>query len=213
MADAQRGIPGEYGSASDMAGGVPPAPPPGPPGSYWGYPPPAHRDKKWTAVGVVVAILIGLAALTVGIVALVTRPAPNVASPLPNEPAAAPSDTTEADRALCSAIAPLMAENDQVSNAYIRLGEAGSPARDQALPQFVSDSEDWVTRMQGILDSHPKVDPYFGRTLQRFLDDRSLLVAGIEAGPLTSYARALWADSLGAYSGPLKVCHDLGITW
>jgi len=123
------------------------------------------------------------------------------------------ADTTSADRALCTAIAPLMGENDRFSNAYIRLGEAGSPARDQALPKFISDSQDWVKRVQPILDQHSDANPYLQRTLQRFLDDRSLLVSDMQPGPLTSYANTLWADSLGAYSGPLHVCGGVGITW
>jgi len=213
MADAQRGVPGDYRPTPDMAG-VPPTPPLGPQGSHWGYPPPAQRAKKWTAAGVVVSILIGSAALAVGIVALATRPAPSgVAAPSLDQPAAAPSDTTEADRVLCAEIAPLMAENDQITNGYVDLGKPGTPARDAATPQFVNDTLAWVGRVQPILDQHPDVEPYFRRSLQRFIDDRRLLVADLQPGPLTSYAKTLYADSVGAYSGPFHLCHDLGITW
>ncbi len=41
----------------------------------------------------------------------------------------------------------------------------------------------------------------------------NLLVSDMQAGPLTSYANALWADSLGAYSGPLHVCDGAGVRW
>jgi hypothetical protein len=165
--------------------------------------------------GVIVAILLAIAALVVGVINLaLPTPAPVAATP-PSASSSTSSagDTTAADRALCTAIAPLMAENDQFSNAYIRLGEAGSPARDQALPKFVGDSQDWVKRVQPILDQHPDADSYLRRTLQRFLDDRSLLVSDMGPGPLTSYANALWADSLGAYSGPLHVCGGVGVQW
>jgi len=214
MADAQRGVPGEFRPTPDRAGGGPPTPPLGPQGSHWGYPPPAQRAKKWTAAGVVVAILIGLAALTVGIVALATRPAPSgVAAPSPNQPAAAPSDTTEADRALCSAVAPLMTENDEFSNKYGQLGDAGTPARDAATPKYVDDTLNWVSRIQPIIDTHPDIDPFLKRSLQRYVDDQHLIAIDLQPGPLTSYAKALFADSVGAYSGPLHLCHDLGITW
>lgn len=213
MADAQSGVSGDYRPTPDMAG-VSPAPPPGPHGSYWGYPPPAQRAKKWTAVGVVVAILIGLAALTVGIVALVTRPAPSgVSAPPPNQPAAAPSDTTEADTALCMAIKPLMAEDDDRSNAWINTGEPGSPARDAALPDFRKYTEDWAGRMQDEVEANPGAHPFFLRTLQRFIDDRVLLVRNMRPGPAVNYDKHAWSDSMTAYGGALSICGALGIKW
>jgi hypothetical protein len=162
---------------------------------------------------------LATAALVMSVVGLARpTPAPVAAAPTSTSTSTSPSgssavDTTTADLALCTAIAPLMGENDQFSNTYIRLGEAGSPARDQALPKFIHDSQDWVKRVQPILDQHPDAESYLRRTLQRFLDDRSLLVSDMGPGPLTSYANALWADSLGAYSGPLHACDELGIKW
>jgi hypothetical protein len=106
-----------------------------------------------------------------------------------------------------------MGENDRFSNAYVDLGEPGTPARDRATPKFISDTQDWISRAQPILDQHSDVEPFFGRSLQRFIDDRHLLVVDLTPGPLTSYAKALWADSVGAYSGPLHLCDGLGIKW
>ncbi|WP_234714218.1 hypothetical protein [Mycolicibacterium chlorophenolicum] len=162
--------------------------------------------------------LIALAALAVGIVSLVTRPAPAPAAATPAPVAAAPnatpaSDTSAADRALCTAIAPLMAESDRFSNAWTDLGEPGTPARDAATPKFISDTLDWIGRAQPMLDQHPDVDPFFRRSLQRFIDDLHLLVVDLRPGPLTSYAKALYADGVGAYSGPLHICDGLGIKW
>ena len=76
----------------------------------------AHEQVDTSEYGV--TALVALAALVVGIVALVTRPdAVGIAATSSNEPiAVAPSDTTEADGALCSAVAPLMAENDATNN-------------------------------------------------------------------------------------------------
>jgi len=158
---------------------------------------------------------MALAALAVGIIALATRPAPSdAAATQPNQPATAtPSDTTEADRALCTAIAPLMAENDRFSNGYVDLGEPGTPARDAATPKYISDTLDWISRVQPIVDQHPDVDPFFRRSLQRFIDDQHLFVLDLQPGPPTSYGKALYTDSVGAYSGPLHLCHDLGVKW
>jgi len=217
MTATQHGPPGNpYGPAAGAGPGGPPMPPAGPPGYEWQYaaPPAPRRRNGLVAAGITVAILLATAALVVGVVGLARpTPAPVAAAPTSAPSTPTPGDTTAADRALCTAIAPLMGENDRFSNAYIRLGEAGSPARDQALPKFISDSQDWVKRVQPILDQHSDANPYLQRTLQRFLDDRSLLVSDMGPGPLTSYANALWADSLGAYSGPLHVCGGVGVTW
>ena len=216
MTATQHGGPGDgYGS---QVGGVPsgyPGPTVGPPA--YGYPPMApapRRGGKLLGAGVIVAILLAAAALVVGIVDL-AKPTPPAAAAATTATPTAPQtgDTSAADRALCTAIAPLMGENDKFSNAYIGLGEAGSPARDQALPKFISDTQNWVSRAQPILDENPDASGYLRRTLQRFLDDRALQVSDMGPGPLTSYAQALWTDSLGAYAGPLHVCDKVGVRW
>ena len=74
-------------------------------------------------------------------------------------------------------------------------------------PKFVSDTQNWTGRAQPILDQHPDVDPYLPPQLfnvsRRSEPD---LWSDLTPGPLTSDAKTLWADSLGAYSGPLHVC-------
>lgn len=169
------------------------------------------------SAGIAITALISLAALAVGIVALVTRPTPApaaAAGTAPTVPSTAPGgDTSAADRALCTAIAPLMTENDQTNNAYVKSGDAGTPARDAATPKFISDTLNWIGRAQPILDQNPDVDPFFKRSLQRFIDDQHLIVVDLTPGPLTSYAKTLFSDSVGAYSGPLHICDGLGIKW
>lgn len=81
------------------------------------------------------------------------------------------------------------------------------------MPKFISDTKDWVGRIQPIIDSHPGVDPYFHRTLQRFVDDQRNLVADLEAGPWQPYDQTIWNDGLGAGNGPQVTCWDLGIKW
>jgi hypothetical protein len=142
---------------------------------------------------VVLAILLAAGALVIGIVLLVRpTPAPPPASPAPATPGATATDnTTDADRALCTAIAPPMAESDRTTKAWVALGEPGTPARDAATPKFITDTQDWIRRMQPIVDANPDVDPFFQRSLQRFIDDQHLMVIDLVPGPLTSYAKAL----------------------
>ncbi len=189
--------------------------PGGPPGYGWQPNPPVPKRGRLLAIGVTVAILLATAALVIGIVLLV-RPAPappaSPASPA-RQPQPLRGDTTDADRALCTAIAPLMGETDRTTKAWVDLGEAGTPARDAATPKFITDTQDWVRRIQPVLDQHPDVDPFLKRSLQRFIDDQHLMVVDLTPGPLSSYAKALYNDGTGAYSGPLHVCDGLGVKW
>jgi hypothetical protein len=168
------------------------------------------------AIAVAAAIVLAIAALVIGIVDL-TRSSPSAApaatTPTAPGPTSAPADTTAANRALCTAIAPLMTEDNRVAKTLSSLAPAGSPAWNAALPKFVSDTKDWVGRIQPVIDSHPDVDPYFRRSLQRFVDDQRYLVADLEEGPWQDYDQTIWNDGLGADNGPLNVCWDLGVKW
>jgi hypothetical protein len=176
-------------------------------------PAPRRARFSWKAL---IAAVLAAAALVVTVIA-VMRPTPAAipaSAPITTTPAPAqPQDTTTADRALCTAIAPLMTEINRISNTYLGLGEAGTPARDSTLPKFISDMQDWIGRVQPILDQHPDARPFFRRSLQRFIDDRNLLVSDLKPGPLSGDAYALWSDSEGAYSGPLHICDQLGVKW
>jgi hypothetical protein len=216
MSVTQHGGPGApYGPPPHVPGGAP-APPPGQPPYGWQQvpQPPRHRGSKVLAAGVIAAIVLATAALVVGIVDLTrSTPAPAVASSGPSTPTAPAGDTSTADRALCTAIAPLMGENDRINNTYGQLGDAGSPPRDAATPKFVTDTEDWAGRIQPILDQHPDANPYLRRTTQRFIDDQRLLASDITTGPLQEYIKSLFSDSIAAYAGPLHVCYELGVKW
>jgi len=174
--------------------------------------PPAQqpgRARSWMAPAALVA---ALAALAVGGAALVQgRAHEHVLAVTPATAAA--GDTEAADRALCAAISPLMGEDDKRSNAFIDSGPPGSPERDAGLLKYRSDTEDWAARLQGVLDGHTTTDPFFKRTLQRYIDDRLLLVRNMRPGPPKKYDEQIWSDSLSAYGGPLYVCGKLGIEW
>jgi hypothetical protein len=168
------------------------------------------------AIAVATAILLAIAALVVGIVALVRPTTPSApAAPTSITPAApsGPTDFTAANRAFCTAIAPLMTEDDRVAKTFSNSGPEGSPGRDAAKAAFISATKDSVGRIQPIIDAHPNVDPYLRRSLQRFVDDQRFLVADLEAGPWQPYDQTIWNDSLGAGSGPLSICWDLGVKW
>ncbi|WP_317188931.1 hypothetical protein [Mycobacterium avium] len=160
------------------------------------------------------ALIAASAALVVGTIALgrttESTPSAQNASSTSTSPA---GDTKAADRALCTAIAPLMAEDDRTSNTWRNSGDPGTPARDAALPKFRSDTENWVGRIQPILDQQADANPILRRTLQRFIDDRILYVWNARPGPPEEYDNEIWADSLSAYGGPLTICNELGVKW
>ena len=209
----QAGIPGHApnpGGYAPNGGFAPPGagmPPP---------PPPPYRVDRaaprrgFFVVAGVVTILLAVAALVVALVALGRQPTP--AAP----PTSAPTQqvsTTDADRALCQAIAPLMKESDETKNAFVRTGQAGSPEQNAALPKFVADTKDWARRTQAALDAHANPPRLMTRTLQRYIDDMQLFVASVRPGPGTKYDEAAWTDSIVAYGGPLATCQQLGIEW
>jgi hypothetical protein len=159
-------------------------------------------------VGVLLAVVLAVAALVVAVVALLAEPPPAPAVSAPS-----PQAITDADKALCQAVGPLMKENDDRSNAFLATGEAGSPERDAALPKFVSDTQGWAHRTQQALDSRATPPRLTARALQRYIDDMQLFVASVRPGPGTQYDEAAWTDSIVAYGGVLTACQQLGISW
>jgi hypothetical protein len=165
-----------------------------------------------------VIAVVAVAALVIGATAL-NRAGTDIRSaamPVTASPSAVPTpsaDTLAADRALCTATAPLMADYDRTSNEWTGSGPTGTPARDAALPKYRSDTEDWARSSQEALDRHRDASQFFRRTLQRFIDDRILLVHNMEPGPSKPPDDEARGDSMTAYGGPLFVCGKLGIEW
>jgi hypothetical protein len=163
---------------------------------------------------VVLAILLAVAALIVAIVALTEEPPPAaMPAAMPTAPPSQQGPTTDVDRKVCEAIAPLMKENDDRSNAFLGTGQPGSPEQDAALPKFVTDTQDWAVRTQQVLDANANPPRLLTRTLQRYVDDMQLFVASVRPGPGTKYDEAAWTDSIVAYGGPLATCQALGVQW
>jgi hypothetical protein len=169
-----------------------------------------------------VAIALGIVAIVLAVAALIVALVRGGESSTPTTPTAKPAtssaptaggDTSAADKALCEAIAPLMADSNRQANDWVGLGDQGSPARDAALTKFVNDTKDWVRRAQTVLDAHPGANPFLDRTLQRYIDDLALYVTNVSPGPKQVYDAAAWNDSLVAYGAPKSICRDLGINW
>jgi hypothetical protein len=172
---------------------------------------PARTGRRGIlGAGVVLAILLAVAALIVAIVALTDEPPP---APTPPAPQSQQGPTADSDRKVCEAIAPLMKENDDRSNAFLGTGQPGSPEQDAALPKFVTDTQDWARRTQQVLDANANPPRLLTRTLQRYIDDMQLFVASVRPGPGTKYDEAAWTDSIVAYGGPLATCQALGVQW
>jgi hypothetical protein len=201
-------VPGPLGA------GGPPAPPQG--FGWQPAPPPPVKRGKGLAAAVGAAIVLAAAALVVGIIALV-RPAPSAPPPpaAPSSSSAHPAGTTEANRAFCTDIAPLMGESDKTAQAFNH-NDKNSPEWKAGAQTFVNDTKAWVGRMQPVIDSHGDADPYLLRSMQRFVDDRRYLIADLVAGngaEWLPYDQTSWNDSLAALSGPAGVCWDLGVKW
>lgn len=189
-----------------MAGGPPPP-------RFPSAPPPTVSPRgRLVPIGVVLALVLAVAALVIALVSLGQKPDAGERAQATN--AEAPTvPATDADRELCQAIAPLMKENDDRSNGFLGSGDPGSPEQTAALPGFVTDTQDWARRTQEVLDAHAAPPRFMTRALQRYIDDMQLFVASVRPGPGTPYDEAAWTDSIVAYGGPLSVCQALGVQW
>jgi len=99
----------------------------------WHGQPAQGRRNNGRALNVI-AIVLAVAALVVGVIALTRAartapPASPAPAPTSAPPSAAAQNTTDAHRALCQPISPLMADVDRISNTYMGLSPAGSPQR------------------------------------------------------------------------------------
>ena len=136
-----------------------------------------------------------------------------VSAPANGTASASATDTAAADKALCTAVAPILAESDRVANAWIGSGPDGSPQRDAAQPAFTSDTKAWTARAQDALDSHPEAQAFLRRSLQRFIDDNRILAEALRPGPLKPYNNQTYLDSNASYTVPVSICGELGIKW
>jgi hypothetical protein len=124
-----------------------------------------------------------------------------------------PASSTESDKALCQAIAPLIKEAAAEGKAFVALGDNGTLARDAGIDGFAAKTADWFKRTQAVVDQHITTAPpdYLMRSLLRFMDDRRTYATNIRPGPATDGDNAAWNDSIVAVGGSAEVCGNLGV--
>jgi hypothetical protein len=119
-----------------------------------------------------------------------------------------------ADRSLCEQVGPLMKESRQAKNTFSEVGPQGSPEQRAAIAKFVSDTRDWASRTQQVLNERSDGSRYLTRTVQRYIDDMLLFVGTVAAGrdpdPADSQA---WDLSIVDLRGPRGRCRDVGVDW
>jgi hypothetical protein len=158
-------------------------------------------------------VLLGVAALVLSIITATRGPEP---APRPETPKAEPQELFDegSDKTLCQAIGPLMKESDESKQAYQASGVPGSPERAAAMAKFKTDTLDWASRIQEVLNSHSEPPRYLTRTLQEYIDGMLLYTENIypDRQP-DSFDKVTWDSAVVAYGGPLGTCQKLGALW
>lgn len=171
---------------------------------------PPRRGGKLTGIGVAVAVVLAAAAL---VVSLVRQPDESVATAPSSAPATSAGDTSAADKALCEEVAPLLREIIDIGKRFVALGASGTSPRDDGIPSFRNEVEDWAKRVQPIIDRNAYPPRFLTRTLQMEVDFKHLYAANIRPGPELDADAQAWNIAAIAYGGPYEVCHALGVSW
>jgi hypothetical protein len=165
------------------------------------------------ASGVVLAVLLGVAALVLSIINTVRGPEP---APPPSAPRAEPQElfVEDADKALCEAISPLMREASDRTNAFLRAGAPESPERLDAIAKFKAETLDWANRIEKVLEEHAEPPRYLTRTLQEYIDHLLLYSENMykERGP-DPFDNTTYDSAIVALGGPLGTCYKVGVKW
>jgi hypothetical protein len=164
------------------------------------------------ASGVVLAVLLGVAALVLSIIGVTRGPEPQ---PAPPTSEALPQElfVDEADKSLCEAIAPLMREESERGKAFIK-SDPDSPERKAAIPPFRSETLEWAGRIQTILNEHGDPPRYLTRTLQQYIDGMLLYSENLhEDRAPDPYDNTAYEAAIIAVGGPLATCYKVGVKW
>jgi hypothetical protein len=179
------------------------------------YPVPPKQSRAGVWLGAIACVLAA-AALAVGIVALFT--AHHVSLPVrqSGEPPVVAEGlfVRDADRPLCQAIAPLMREASDRTNAFLRTGVPDSPARLDAIAKFKAETLEWAGRIQQVLNDHAAPPRYLTRTLQRYIDGMLLYSENMykDRGP-DPFDNTTYDSAVVALGGPLGTCYKVGVRW
>jgi hypothetical protein len=164
------------------------------------------------ALGILAVLLAG-AALVVALVRGGQSSTTAATTAQPSTSVVPAADTSAADKSLCEAVAPLLRESADEGKAFVNLGHTGTPERDAAIPGYRAQVEDWVSRIQPMLDTHADPPRYMTRMLQQLIDYTRSYAENIQPGPATEADEAAWNNRVVAYGGPFEVCHKLGVNW
>jgi hypothetical protein len=165
------------------------------------------------AAGVILAILLGAAALVVSLTGIGHQSTQPVTTSTSTATSSASGDTTKADDALCQAIAPLIKESIQDGKDFVNLGFSGTPERDGGIPAYKDKVDAWAARIQPVLDQHATPPRYLTRMTQMFIDFTQSYAESIRPGPATDFDNTAWNDRVVALGGPYEVCKKHGVTW
>jgi hypothetical protein len=164
-------------------------------------------------IGVIVAILLAAAALIVSLTHLGSTTQSSAATTPASATPSASGDTTEADRALCQAIVPLMKASLQDGKDFVNLGFSGTPERDGGIPAFKDKVDAWVAQIQPVLDQHASPPRYLTRMTQMFVDFTQSYAESIRPGPEKDEDKTNWEMRTVALGGPYEVCKKFGADW
>jgi hypothetical protein len=164
-------------------------------------------------IGVIVAILLGAAALVVSLTGVGQQSTQRTTATSASATPSTGGDTTEADRALCQAIVPLIKESLQDGKDFVNLGYSGTPERDGGIPAFKDKVDAWVGRIQPILDQHASPPRYLTRMAQMFVDFTQSYAESVRPGPEKDEDKTNWEMRTVALGGPYEVCKKFGADW
>ncbi|MDT5098811.1 MAG: hypothetical protein QOC76_2548 [Mycobacterium sp.] len=197
--------------------GPPPATGPGniprPPGNFGPSSAPSRARTGLLASGVILGVLLGIAALVLSAIGITRGPEPR---PPQQTNQAEPERlfVDDADKALCEDVGPLMKESRTMKNTFSDAGPQGSPEQRAVIAKFVFDTRNWADRTQKVLNDHSSPPRYLTRTVQRYVDDMLLFVGNISADrdPESADSQA-WDLSIVDLRGPRGRCRDVGVDW
>ena len=186
----------------------------GPPPS-WSIQPQPQRQRRGVllplAVGV--AVLLSAAALVVSLVKGGGE-SPSGASTQTGSPDRPEVLVEDADRALCTAICPLMVESQDSRKSFQAIGPQNSPERKAAIPKFERVTNEWAQRMQQVINDEASPPRYLTRVVQRYVDDMTTYVVSLSPDrDSSSYETPIYDLTIMDFSGIMGRCLDVGAPW
>lgn len=168
-----------------------------------------QRGGIWVALGVGFAILVSAAALLVSLMrgtGVDSAPAPTATA----KPGSSHLFVDGADREFCDAMGPLMRESSDSRNSLQRSGAPNTPERKAAIPQFVTDTYDWGSRAQDLLNQYSDPPRFLTRSFQKYIDDAVTFAEGLSPSRDSSiYESQLYEFGVMDLAGLIGRCSEV----